>query len=201
MCFWFSSSATEKATLSVKIRTDEKLISQVWRKVSTSHVHLYTAFTFGDGGLHLLHLCGCLLHTLLQLLLCTLTGFKFGLQLCIKKKGATFRRATEIKTLKQNQRSTTSAAALMDLISKCTICCSPWLAVCRPFAMASVFSSLLFISWLRISALFSLWSNSVTGSIADGGSAAEKVGVATKTGGVLLAHHGLFSQVPPLCLQ
>lgn len=48
--------------------------------------------------------------------------------------------------------------------------------------------------------LFSLWSNSVTRSIRDGGSAAEKE-LATKTGSVLLAHRGLFSLGPPLCLQ
>lgn len=48
--------------------------------------------------------------------------------------------------------------------------------------------------------LFSLWSNSVTRSRRDGGSAAEKE-LATKTALVLLAHRGLFSLALLLCLQ
>lgn len=78
--------------------------------------------------------------------------------------------------------------------------CSPSFAFCRTFAMASVSSSLLFNSWLIVSVLFSLWSNSVMGSKGDGGSAKEKVRP-IKASWVLLAHQCLFSRALPLCLQ
>lgn len=90
MCIWFSSSATEKATLSVKIAAMTAKNPNLRNGLHQPRRPL-CCFTFGNSRLHLLQVRGCLLHPLLQLLLCTLTGFKFGLQLCKRKRSATFR--------------------------------------------------------------------------------------------------------------